>query len=656
MRRSDSPEQENEMDAKEFNTLLDAYLEGNLPPESLSAFQDALDGHPALRKEFEAHQGIDEMLRAFQAPPTPASLRNKVMEVVRAEAVSQAPIETASPERAGLFDWLRTAFGQWQAPAFATACLLGIVTYGVLTHLPSTSTDDALPTTRPVRTDIVMATTAEDTEDGVGSPLDSPSDPAVLPATEVADASSIESVLNADDMALEVPESHVATIVAPLEPMPTEEQAARAATAVASVASAPEPVQSKPVSTLSALQDSALTRLPVSVPYSPEPGTPEPVEVASVSSLPRGSTTPRTPSPMPTASPSYFRVDASQPPAPKPAASTSRATSGEPTRRDSLTIKPLPSAPRPSSSLSGAQMASASETRSSRSRTETARPGSDRQIRDTSAVRSMPDQNDGRRTPSSRVITPPAFSTRNRSEGPSRRTDTGSSRRVGDAIRSDSRAIPSFPASRASTGPKRDIPTRVASVATPALRRSRDTDPRPSTAFESGTPSTTAESPRRQGSTRDRSIQESHYSPRVSSRPPVVFDVYLSSGRSSLTLRDIEKRLQKRKVLTFRGKPSHSQGRSASLRDGRSRESGASSVRLVCSVRGRDATWVAKQLDSMDLKSAKAWRGLRGAETRKAKGYFSATRGSGPSPASDGASSSSDNFVFELHIRQIPTD
>lgn len=114
------------MNPKEFDKLLDEHFEQGLSEERLEAFERASDEETSLRDEVEAHDTLARLLGGVEAPPAPPDFRAKVMERIRAEAAPAEP-------RPSFFEQLRGVFVRWQFQAFATACLMSVVVFKVVT-------------------------------------------------------------------------------------------------------------------------------------------------------------------------------------------------------------------------------------------------------------------------------------------------------------------------------------------------------------------------------------------------------------------------------------------------------------------------------------------------------------------------------------------
>lgn len=124
------------------DTLLSAYLDGELPPQQMNAVRAALDAEPALAERLAALRSVDALVlrhaRALDATPLPAS----VLGMLADESAQTVAAQTETPNTSAIVvqgPWQRwsRANGVYLALAASLVLALGVVLTQPFAPLPS---------------------------------------------------------------------------------------------------------------------------------------------------------------------------------------------------------------------------------------------------------------------------------------------------------------------------------------------------------------------------------------------------------------------------------------------------------------------------------------------------------------------------------------
>ena len=111
-------------ESNEHDLRIEAWLDGELPPEEAARFQAEMAADPDLLDELAMARAVQETLRGLPAEPCPPDLVPGVVATARREARKDALQRIRT--------WFRSGMGADWRPAFAMAMLLMVVFGSVL--------------------------------------------------------------------------------------------------------------------------------------------------------------------------------------------------------------------------------------------------------------------------------------------------------------------------------------------------------------------------------------------------------------------------------------------------------------------------------------------------------------------------------------------
>lgn len=135
------------MNCKETRKLLDAYPDGELPPEMTGAVRAHLLQCPKCRAEWLLEKQLREDISAA-APEVPADLHERIMEAVREEQSGKTTVEIPAPRRSVRFgSRLRALVAM--AAAFVLIGTVALTVALTITHRKQSVSDAQAPDSMP---------------------------------------------------------------------------------------------------------------------------------------------------------------------------------------------------------------------------------------------------------------------------------------------------------------------------------------------------------------------------------------------------------------------------------------------------------------------------------------------------------------------------